>query len=875
MKNLTGSQIRQMFLEYFKENGHMIEPGASLVPHNDPTLLWINAGVAALKRYFDGSEKPKSNRITNAQKCIRTNDIENVGRTARHHTFFEMLGNFSIGDYFKKQAIPFAWEFLTSPKWIGFEKDRIYVTVYPDDEEAYNIWVNDIKLDPSHILKSPENYWQIGEGPCGPCSEIYYDRAIEYDPLNIGEKLFFEELENERYIEVWNVVFSQYDAKDGIDRKDYKELPQKNIDTGMGLERLVCLVQNGETNFDTDLFLPIIKETEKMAKFKYENEYKMAYRVIADHIRTVTFALSDGASFSNEGRGYVLRRVLRRAIRYGKSIGIDGAFMYSLVDTVANVMKDFYPYVLDKVELVSRQVKTEELTFHSTLKNGEKLLHDELNNAKDTKVLKGDVVFKLYDTYGFPKELTIEIAQDLGYSVDIDGFNVEMSKQQERARNSRVDEQSMSSQSIDLMNFTDEFTFLGYEDVKNQGKVIGLFKNGIKVDSIDDEGDIILDKSVFYAESGGQVSDTGVMFNELFKADVVDVSKAPHKQHMHHIKVKQGVISINDIVNVEIDVARRNLIKANHSSLHLLNSALHKILGNHINQAGSFVNDEYGRFDFTHYEKVNHEKLRAIEDLVNLYIMSDNPVTTQDLPIEEALKTGAIAIFDEKYGDSVRVVSMGTSSIEFCGGTHVSNTQEIGVFKIVSEESIGSGIRRITSKTKLSAYNDMIKEIERLQNIAKVMHLNSPLEIEDKLTQLLEENNELKKETSKQKEKMQMLKANELLSNAVSINDLNVLIFKDNTLTPSTIKGFAENLRNKLSNSFIFISSNNDDKLTFACALSPKAIEKGFNAGNLIKLAASISDGNGGGRNDLAQGGGKDISKEDLVLQKINEELKK
>ena len=400
MKNLTGSQVRSMFLEYFKQHGHMIEPGASLVPHNDPTLLWINSGVAALKKYFDGSEKPSCNRITNAQKSIRTNDIENVGKTARHHTFFEMLGNFSIGDYFKQDAIPFAWEFLTSKDWIGFDKDRLYVTVYPDDTEAYDIWVNKIKIDPSHILKTEENYWQIGEGPSGPCSEIHYDRGEAYDPDGLGEKMFFEEMENERYIEVWNIVFSQYDAKEGVDRKDFKELPQKNIDTGMGLERLVCLVQDGETNFDTDLFLPIIHETEKLAKHKYENEYKMAYRVIADHIRTVTFALADGASFSNEGRGYVLRRVLRRAIRYGKSIGIESAFMYSLVQTVADVMKDFYPYVQDKVELISKLVKTEELAFHSTLKNGEKLLMDELENAKDTKVLQGDVVFKLYDTYG-------------------------------------------------------------------------------------------------------------------------------------------------------------------------------------------------------------------------------------------------------------------------------------------------------------------------------------------------------------------------------------------------------------------------------------------------------------------------------------------
>ena len=874
MKKLTGNEVRAMFLEFFKGKGHMVEPGASLVPHSDPTLLWINSGVAALKKYFDGSEKPKSNRITNAQKSIRTNDIENVGKTARHHTFFEMLGNFSIGDYFKKDAILFAWEFLTSEEWMGFDKDKLYVTVYPDDDEAYDIWINTVKINPNRIMKTEENYWQIGEGPSGPCSEIHYDRGEAYDPDNLGEKLFFDELENDRYIEVWNIVFSQYDAKEGVDRKDFKELPQKNIDTGMGLERLVCLVQDGETNFDTDLFLPIIHETEKLAKYKYENEHKMAYRVIADHIRTVTFALADGASFSNEGRGYVLRRVLRRAVRYGKSIGIEGAFMYSLVQTVADIMEDFYPYVQDKVSLISKLVKTEEIAFHSTLKNGEKLLWDALENAKDSKLLKGDVIFKLYDTYGFPKELTIEIATDNGYKVDMELFDVEMKKQQERARSSRSDEQSMSSQSEDLMNFKSDFEFLGYEVTINTSKVVGLFKDGKKVDKLTDEGYVILEKTCFYAESGGQASDTGILYNDEFLADVVDCQKAPNNQHMHIINVKNGVIKVGDTVTAKVDEERRNLIKANHSSLHLLNSALHTVLGSHINQAGSYLNDEYGRFDFTHFEKVNDEKLKEIENLVNLYIMQDNEVITEVLPIEEALKSGAIAIFDEKYDDEVRVVSMGDASKEFCGGTHVNNTQEIGVFKIVSEESIGSGIRRIVSKTKMAAYKEMSKEIDRLSSIAKQMKLNSPTEIENKLNVILNENNELKKELSKQKEKMALLKADELIRNSEEINGLNVLIIKDNSLTSSNIKNFAETLKNKLKDSVVFISSNVDNKLVFACALSKTAVEKGLNAGKLIKLAASLSDGNGGGRNDLAQGGGKDITKEDLVLEKIKEEIK-
>ena len=416
MKQLTGNEVRSLFLKYFEERGHMVEPGASLVPHNDPTLLWINSGVAALKKYFDGTEKPKCNRITNAQKSIRTNDIENVGKTSRHHTFFEMLGNFSIGDYFKKEAIPFAWHFLTDEEWIGFDKNRMYVTVYIDDQEAYDIWVNEVGIDPSHILRTPNNYWQIGEGPCGPDTEIFYDRGAEYDPEGLGERAFFEELENDRYIEVWNVVFSQYDGKEGVDRKEYKELPQKNIDTGMGLERLVSLIQGGETNFDTDLFLPYIHATEKMATKKYEGENKMCYRVIADHVRTVTFALADGALFSNEGRGYVLRRLLRRAARYARKIGINGAFLDQIVPVVVENMKGYYPYLEEKCAYVQKLVKAEEERFIATLNEGERLMNEVISQNKGkTTVISGETAFKMYDTYGFPYELTLEMAEENGY----------------------------------------------------------------------------------------------------------------------------------------------------------------------------------------------------------------------------------------------------------------------------------------------------------------------------------------------------------------------------------------------------------------------------------------------------------------------------
>lgn len=873
MKNLTGNQVRQMFLDYFASKGHMIEPGASLVPHNDPTLLWINAGVAALKKYFDGSEKPRCNRICNAQKSIRTNDIENVGKTARHHTFFEMLGNFSIGDYFKEEALQYAWEFLTSPEWIGFDKDRMYVTVYPDDEVAYNTWVNKCGIDPTHILKTPNNFWEIGEGPGGPDSEIFYDRGPEFDPEGLGERAFFEELENDRYIEVWNVVFSQYDCKPGeLDRKDYKELPQKNIDTGMGLERLTCLIQGGETNFDTDLFLPVIHATEKLAKYPYGGEYKMAYRVIADHIRTVTFALADGANFSNEGRGYVLRRVLRRAVRYGIKLNIEGAFMYKLVEIVAENMKNFYPYVTEKVALISRLVKNEEDTFHSTLANGEKLLMNALAEAEN-KVLDGAVMFKLYDTYGFPKELTAEIAEERGYAVDMEGFNTEMKKQRDRARAARDDEQSMSSQSADLMGFEENSDFLGYETHSMDAKVLACFKNGVRVSSIDDEGDVILSQTAFYAESGGQIADTGTLSNESFKAEVVDVKKAPHKQHLHHIKVTEGTVSEGDRLSGAIDSARRVRIMANHSSLHLLQSALREIIGDHIHQAGSYAGDEYGRFDFTHFEKVTEEQLHAIEDCVNQMIMSNNPVVTQVLSIEDAKNTGAIALFDEKYGDSVRVVSMGEVSKEFCGGTHVSNTQEIGVFKIVSEESIGSGIRRMTTRTKLAAYHDFVERENSLRTISEMLKMNSINGVEEKVQGVIDDNAALRKEIARLNQKMMMLEADEMVHSAKNVNGINVIIKKLENADSGSLKALAETLRNKCEDSFVLLANHAADKVVFVAASSKAAIAKGIKAGDMVKLAASVCGGNGGGRPDLAQSGGKDASKIDEAISQIEAKL--
>ena len=870
MKNLSSSEVRQMFLDYFVSKGHMVEPSANLIPVDDPSLLWINAGVAALKKYFDGREKPRSKRITNAQKSIRTNDIENVGKTSRHHTFFEMLGNFSIGDYFKPEAIPFAWEFLTSPEWIGFDKDRLYITVYPDDKEAYRIWTEVCKVDPSHILKSPDNFWEIGEGPSGPDTEIYYDRGEAFDPQHIGEKLFFEELENDRYVEVWNVVFSQYDAKPGVPRSEYKELPQKNIDTGMGLERLVCLIQGGETNFDTDLFLPIIRAVEKLAKYPYEGEHKMAYRVIADHIRTVTFAISDGANFSNEGRGYVLRRVLRRAMRFARKIGIEHEFLADLVPVVAENMKDYYPYLLDSQEFVMKLVHKEELSFLETLASGEKLLNEELKKIEDG-TLKGDIIFKLYDTYGFPKEMTLEIAEDQGISCDMEGFEKAMQHQKEMARNARGDEQSMHNQSKDLLDFKAPFKFLGYQEYKCDSEVTGLFKDGNIVSTIDNIGEIALNQSVFYAESGGQVADTGYLTNESFKARVIDVQKAINGQYLHHVEVIEGSIKVGDKVSAAIDSERRELIRANHSSLHLLQSALKAVLGEHVTQAGSYVCDEYGRFDFTHFEKPTEAELDAIEKKVNEYINADYPVTIEEMAIEDAKKTGATALFNEKYGDSVRVVSMGDVSKEFCGGTHVANTSYLGSFKILTEESIGSGIRRITCCTKLKAYEENKDEEFLIRSFRDLLGVKSEGQIATRIEQLILENKQYKEENRNLLNKLNDAEALTLISKAIKVADREYLCLNLKDFN-QPLKDYAAAIRNKLNNGLVFIVNEADDKASVVASLSDAWINAGYSANDLVKLACGLCDGKGGGKKDVAQGGGK-IGHSKEILETIEKTL--
>ena len=818
MKRLTSSMIIQMCLDFFSSKGHMIEPGASLIPYKDPTLLWINSGVAALKKYFDGSVTPKNRRITNAQKSLRTNDIEHVGYTARHHTFFEMLGNFSIGDYFRKEAVTWGFELLTSPKWFGFELDKLYFTVHPSDKETYDLWV-ELGVSPDHIIYVEGNFWEIGEGPCGPNTEIFYDRGPKYDPNNLGKKLLEEDIENDRYIEIWNIVFSQYNAKTGLKREDYPELPSKNIDTGAGLERIACIMQEVETNFETDLFMPLINEVQKYASTQYEKNL-IAYRVIADHIRTCTFALADGALFSNEGRGYVLRRILRRAVRYGRKIGINEPFLYRLVEVVGAIMKDYYGYINEKKDHVAKLIRLEEERFIKTLTDGEQLLLNQLEKFEDEKVLSGEIAFKLYDTYGFPYELTVEIAKENGFGVDEEGFKYEMMMQKERARKARGNSQSMKSQSADLIEFVEESKFIYGED-KCEGKIIALFKDGVLVDHLEGEGEVVFDQTVFYAESGGQVSDIGSIIVDDVKMEVTDVKKAPHTQHLHTVKIPEGRhLEVKEKAVLVIDSIRRNRIRRHHSSAHLLQKALLEVLGSHITQAGSYVDDTKVRFDFTHFEKVSHEQLKQIELRVNEIIDLGLAVNTDIMSIDDAKLSGAIALFDEKYESNVRVVSMGDYSKELCGGTHVSNTNEIGCFAIESEESISSGIRRIVASTGISAYNLLKKKEALLESASHQLQALSVYEVNDRLNSLLNNFASLKKELEAAKSKNAGMMVNTLVEKAVERDGYKLLVAVLDNFDKDGLGILVDQLKDKLGSSLVYLINKIDDKITLIASVN-------------------------------------------------------
>ena len=857
MKKMTGEQIRKTWLDFFASKGHHVEPGSSLVPKNDPTLLWINAGVAALKKYFDGSEIPPSRRITNAQKSIRTNDIENVGHTARHHTFFEMLGNFSIGDYFRNEVIPWAVELLTDPKWFGFPKEKLFITHHPDDLDTKNCWIK-AGIEESHLVPCEGNFWEIGEGPCGPDTEIFFDRGEKYDPKHLGLRLMSEEIENDRYIEIWNIVFSQYNSVSGVARKDYKELPSKNIDTGAGLERFACIIQGTETNFETDLFWPIISHVEKLSNKKYDSN-TLAFRVIADHIRSCTFALADGAMFSNEGRGYVLRRLLRRACRFGKVLEIKGPFLSSLVDDVCHIMKGFYPYLLDKKDFVKKVIEAEEVKFLKTLENGEDMLHKIIEKEG---TLTGENAFLLYDTFGFPKELTQEICEENGIKFDTKTFDKLMEEQKSRARNARGDLQSMSSQSPDLMNFTGKSEFI-YDGKTRKAKVIGLFQNGVKVDEINGSGEVMFDTTNFYAESGGQVCDLGTISNKNFEAKVINVIKAPNKQHLHYIETLYGELHVGDELTLNIDQARRTKIRRNHSSVHLLQKALMDVLGDHVNQQGSFVSDEYVHFDFSHFKKMSEEEISEVERKVNGWICDAITEETKVLPIEEARKLGAKALFDDKYGDVVRVVMFGDVSKEFCGGTHVDNTQDIGLFVIEYEESVAAGTRRIQARTSYEAY-ELLKKRENMLNIAKKqLGAGSYGDVNARLNSLISEKDNLKHVVDTLNDKLAASTSSSLSSQIVNKDGINYLGYFAKGSNRENVIALMDSLKSKyVDHVFCIIGEVN---LPVIVSVGGKAKEK-YHAGNLVRQIAGVLGGSGGGRDDFANGAGKDASKVEEAL---------
>ncbi len=856
MKRLTGQQIRMMWLDFFKTKGHIVVSGASLIPHHDETLLWINSGVAAIKSYFDGSEIPVHKRLTNVQKSIRTNDIENVGYTARHHTFFEMLGNFSIGDYFRKEIVSWAYEILTSPQYFAMPKEKLYVTYNPSDTDTHDLWLKEGLL-PEQLIPLEGNYWQIGNGPCGPNTEVFFDRGPSYDPKGLGRQLLVEEIENDRYIEIWGIVFSQYNGIEGQPRDLYKELPSKNIDTGAGLERIACILQETPTNFETDLFFPIIRATEQLATITYETSGYRPYRVIADHIRTLTFALADMATFSNEGRGYVLRRLLRRALRYGRSIGINEPFLYRLVEVVSTMMGDFYPYVHEHTSRISKMIMAEEQKFIRTLANGEAMLRRYLDSAQG---LSGADAFKLYDTYGFPIELTQEIVNEAGYHVDMTSFGTLMDEQRQRARDARVAANSMRMQSKDLLEFITPSTF-DYDHDEVEATVIGLFINGVAVDELSEDGMIIIDKTVFYAESGGQVADQGYLENEGTRFEVHDVQKAPNGQHMHFVTCLYGSLKIGDKLTLKIDRTRRYLTMRNHSSLHLLQRALLEVLGPHISQQGSFVCDEYGRFDFTNPTKVSEEQVLQIEALVNRYIEENATRNIEILPINQAKQSGAISPFDEKYGDFVRIVTFGTISKEFCGGTHVLSTGDIGVFAIESEESIAAGIRRMVTTTGHRAYQLLKKREQLFMKVRDELGASSIYEVPDRVKALKHEKTSLDIRVGNLLQKQASMIAVTLTQSLITNRHGTLMTHLLNDLDRDMLLKIADDLKGRQPDSSFLLGAKHMQEIALVIYLGPSFLKAGLKAGGVMKQVAAMLEGSGGGRPDLAFGAGKDVSK--------------
>lgn len=849
------NEIRKMFLDYFESQGHLVLKSFSLVPHNDNSLLLINAGMAPLKPYFTGQEIPPRRRVATCQKCIRTGDIENVGKTARHGTFFEMLGNFSFGDYFKHEAIHWTWEFLT--KVIGLDPNRLYPTVFEEDDEAFEIWTKEIGLAPEriHRFDKSENFWEHGSGPCGPCSEVYYDRGEKYG------KDEYVGSEGDRFMEVWNNVFTQFE-NDG--QGHYTELKNKNIDTGMGLERLAVVVQDVDSIFEVDTIKALLDEVAGIAGTKYKEDEKkdVSLRLITDHIRSCTFMISDGIMPSNEGRGYVLRRLLRRAARHGRMLGIEGEFLAKLAQTVIELSKDGYPELEEKKEMILKVLTEEESKFDKTIDQGLAILSEmEEKMARDgVKVMSGEDAFKLYDTYGFPIDLTKEIMEEKGFSIDEEGFVAAMENQRETARKARKTTNYMGAdvtvyQSLDPALTT---VFTGYDSLKTEGKIMALTTDTEVVEALTDgqEGTIVTDKSPFYATMGGQNADVGVIFTDDAEFVVEDTIKLPGDKIGHIGHVTKGMFTMSDVVEMEVDAKNRENTAKNHSCTHLLHKALREILGNHVEQAGSLVDAHRLRFDFTHFQSLTGEEIHMVEDLVNQEIKAALPVVTEVMDVESAKKSGAMALFGEKYHGDVRVVSMGDFSKELCGGTHVKNTSEIGAFKIISESGIAAGVRRIEALTG-DALNDYYRGLEeKLQTLAKQLKTNVS-ELGDRIDNLLEEVKALKSENDQLKSKL----ANEAMGNAaeniVDVKGVKLLAMKVEGVEMNELRNLGDQLKKDTDDGVVVLASQVDGKVNLMVMAGESAVKKGAHAGNIVKAIAGFVGGGGGGRPNMAQAGGK------------------
>ncbi|MCZ9310683.1 alanine--tRNA ligase [Weissella koreensis] len=863
MKELSSAEVRSMFLRFFESKGHSIEPSQPLIPKDDPTLLWINSGVATLKKYFDGSVIPDNHRITNAQKSIRTNDIENVGHTARHHTLFEMMGNFSIGDYFKPEVIPWAWELLTSPEWFDFDAEKLYVTVYPNDTEAKNIWLEKVGIASDHLYEEPDNFWDIGEGPSGPDTEIFYDRGAEFDAAEPAEN--YPGGENERYLEIWNIVFSQYNHLPGLtNNADYPELPHKNIDTGMGLERVVSIFQHAETNFETDLFLPLIQMTEKLApQYKYGNdaEKDISFKVIADHARAVTFAIGDGALPSNEGRGYIIRRLLRRAVLHGRKLGINTNFLSQLVPVVGEIMKSYYPEVLSNSEYIASIVDAEEVRFGKTLADGLSLLDEVIESSKaDNGIISGAVAFKLYDTYGFPFELTEESALDAGLKVDRDGFDQAMQAQKDRARAARSNQASMGVQNELLTNLKTTSKYVGWsEEQVDQAVLEDLIQDDHLVEAID-QGQVqaIFDLTPFYAEMGGQVADRGTITNMAGEvvATVSDVQTAPNGQHLHTLEVT-GPLQTGAKYQLQVDHAYHVAVSKNHTATHMLDQALRNLLGEHATQAGSLVTADELRYDFTYNGAVSNEKLQEIEDLINQKILENLPISWVETDIDSAKKLGAVAVFTEKYGDLVRVVSIGDFNAEFDGGTHANSTAELGMFKIISESGTGAGIRRIVAVTGQGVMNYVKEHDAILQQAAAQVKAPTFNELNDKISALQNGLKEAQRQVNSLEKRLANQAAENAFSSVKNIGKWTIITTEMEVESMDVLRETADSWKQSTPSDVLILAANLGEKVNLLVAVAPDAVKQGIKAGDLIKAIAPSIGGGGGGRPDMAQAGGK------------------